>query len=52
VTDDLPEGVVLVRATVRLPGLALGEYAYVDPEDGYMAAAIDSGLLVVESEEA
>jgi hypothetical protein len=51
--DEAPEGAVLVRATVNLPGLRFGEYAYVDPEDEYMGAALRSSLLVLaEPEEA
>lgn len=44
----LPTGLVLVRATVNLPGLRFGDYAYVDPEDDYMRGLIDASLLVVE----
>ncbi len=40
------EGLLLVRATVNLPGLRAGEHALVDPEDPYMRGALRSTKLV------
>lgn len=37
---------VLVRATIKLPGLACGQEAMVDPEIPYMANALKMGALI------
>lgn len=46
VSDELPEGLLLVRATINLPGLRVGEHAFVDPEDDYMRDALRTLALV------
>ncbi len=40
------EGLLLVRATVNMPGLRAGEHALVDPDDPYMRGALRSTKLV------
>lgn len=37
---------VLVRATVHLPGLKLGQEAIVDSEDPYIASCLEAQLIV------
>lgn len=46
------DGFLLVRATVNLPGLRAGYYAYVDPEDDYMRGLLAANLLVEAEEKA
>jgi hypothetical protein len=42
---------VLVRATINLAGLRVGEYALVDPRDDYIKDALGADHLVVVDEE-
>lgn len=37
---------ILVRATVNLPGLKVGQFANVDPDDPYIADCLRTELVV------
>lgn len=48
---ETPEGLLLIRATINLPGLRRGEQALVDPEEEYIAECLASGVIVVTDAE-
>jgi hypothetical protein len=49
-SEEEPTGrrLLRVRATIQLPGLGLGQFALVDPDDPYMRELLEGGFLVAE----